>query len=79
LVYYNHDSFHFRHVLLNGYEWKKREKDVISKAARVSVPSVGVVPGPAASDGLLGIGGMVDLSLSPVGGFFFLGFFCVSF
>jgi hypothetical protein len=57
------------------------DDEAIPKAARVSVPSTGVAAGSATSDGPSGLGGMVDLGLSPAGGlpFFVLGFFCVFF
>jgi hypothetical protein len=45
---------------------------VIPKATRVSVPFAGIAIGPAASDGLSGLRGMVDLGLSLVEGSRFL-------
>jgi hypothetical protein len=45
---------------------------VIPKAARVSLPSVGVAAGLATSDGLLGLGDTTYHGLSPAGGFLFL-------
>jgi hypothetical protein len=42
---------------------------VIPKAARVFVPSAGIAAGHAASDGLSGLEGMVNLGLLSAGGF----------
>jgi hypothetical protein len=51
------------------------------QTARVYIPFVGAGAGPAASHGLLGLGGMADSGVSSVGGFPFLvlDFLCVFF
>jgi hypothetical protein len=46
--------------------------EAIPQAARVSIPSVGAVAGPPASDVLSGLGGTADPCLPLAGGFPFL-------